>query len=190
MFKIDSGIVGFIEDFGLKGVAALRQETKLNKKAEYSIGYEEERQSPCVTSVIKYVKEIEAPKGVHLYYEKLVPLSYRWGLFNCLAPFKWAVSFVPGLFRPMPRGPYTKRGQQEVSIKSAALACENFVLALEAEGFSSCMMEGHDEWRVKRMLRLPFSARVVMVIAVGEPSEDALWGPQFRLPLDAVVHEV
>ena len=54
MFKIDSGIVGFIEDFGLKGVAALRQETKLNKKAEYSIGYEEERQSPCVTSVIKY----------------------------------------------------------------------------------------------------------------------------------------
>ena len=69
MFKIDSGIVGFIEDFGLKGVAALRQETKLNKKAEYSIGYEEERQSPCITSVDTISKK-NSNKEIHQNIQK------------------------------------------------------------------------------------------------------------------------
>ena len=82
------------------------------------------------------------------------------------------------------------RDLQEVSIKSAALAAENFVLSLEAQGFSSCMMEGHDEKRILKFLGLSKSARTVMVIGVGEPSERALWGEQFRLPLESVVHEV
>lgn len=140
--------------------------------------------------LIKWVKAVNAPKLVITYYEKLVPYTYRWGILNSLAPLKWFGTFIAGLFRPIPRGPYTRRGLQEIAIKSAALACENFVLALETEGFSSCMMEGHDEWRVKRLLRLPSSARVVMVIGIGEPSDRALWGAQFRLPLEQVVHEI
>ena len=43
------------------------------------------------------------------------------------------------------------RDLQEIAIKSAALGAENFVLALEAQGFSSCMMEGHDESRVLKL---------------------------------------
>ena len=140
--------------------------------------------------MIKYIKAIKAPKLAHTYYEKLIPYMYRWGVFNCFAPFKWLMTFIAGIFRPVPRGPNTRRDLQEIAIKSAALACENFVLALEAEGFSSCMMEGHDESRIKKMLRLPSSARTVMVIAIGEPSEQAIWGPQVRLPLEQVVHEV
>ena len=140
--------------------------------------------------VLKYTREINAPKLVKIYYEKLVPYTYRWGILNCFVPFKWALSFSIGLFKPIPRGPHSRRDLQEVAIKSAALACENFVLALEVEGFSSCMMEGHDEVRVKKLLKLPSSARIAMVIGIGEPSERALWGPQFRLPIEDVVHEV
>jgi len=140
--------------------------------------------------IIKYAESVNAPKLVKTYYEKLIPYTYRWGIFNCLVPLKWLLNFFAGLFRPVPRGPHSRRDLQELSIKSAALACENFVLALEAEGFSSCMMEGHDERRVKKMLEVPSSARTVMVIGVGEPSERALWGPQFRLPLSDVLHEV
>lgn len=140
--------------------------------------------------IIKYAQDVNAPKLVKTYYEKLIPYTYRWGFLNCLVPFKWLMNFIAGLFRPIPRGPYSRRDLQELSIKSAALACENFVLAIEAEGFSSCMMEGHDECRVKKMLNLPSSARTVMVIGIGEPSDRALWGRQFRLPLNQVLHEV
>ena len=141
-------------------------------------------------ALMKYAEQVKAPKLVKTYYEKLIPYTYHWGIFNCLVPFKWCLNWLIGFFRPMPRGPYSRRDLQEVAIKSAALACENFVLALEAEGFSSCMMEGHDETRVKKLLKLSSSARVVMVIGIGEPSERALWGPQFRLPLEEVIHEV
>ena len=140
--------------------------------------------------IIKYTKDVKAPKLVKTYYQKLIPFTYRWGIFNSFVPFKWILNVVAGIFRPVPRGPHSRRDLQEISIKSAALACENFVLALESEGFSSCMMEGHDEWRVKKMLKLPSSARTAMVIGIGEPSERALWGPQFRLPLKDVVHEI
>lgn len=129
------------------------------------------------------------PKAIH-YYQKLVPMMYRWGVFNSLGLIKAIFFQVGGIFRPMPRGPNTRRDVQEVSIKSAALASENFVLALAAQGYGSCMMEGFDEARVKRILGLAGSERVVMVIAVGRTDDKGIWGPQFRLPLRDVVHEV
>jgi nitroreductase len=79
---------------------------------------------------------------------------------------------------------------QEVAIKSAALASENLVLALTAQGYATCMMEGFDEVRVRNLLRLSASARVVMVIAVGLEGERGTWGPQFRIPTEQVVHEI
>lgn len=91
----------------------------------------------------------------------------------------------------MMRGPRGTLGLQEVAIKSAALAAENFVLAIAAQGYDTCMMEGFDEWRVKHLLGLSwFSSRVVMVIAVGESHARGTWGPQMRIPLDQVVHKI
>lgn len=53
------------------------------------------------------------------------------------------------------------------------------------------MMEGFDECRVKKLLQLPLSARVVMVLAVGYGDlEKGTWGPRFRLPKEKVVHYV
>ena len=140
--------------------------------------------------LIKWAVDSQAPKPVHVYYEKLIPMTYRWGLFNSLAPFKWLFANAVGLFRPFLKGPFTRRDLQEVAIKSAALACENFVLALTAQGVSSCMMEGFDEGRVKRLLRLNSSTRVVMVIAIGYASNKGTWGPQWRLPVTDVFHQI
>ena len=140
--------------------------------------------------LIEWVARSKAPKVVHLYYQKLIPLTYRWGFLNTLGYFKAFIFFMTGLFRPITRGPNTRRDLQEVAIKSAALAAENFVLAISAQGFSSCMMEGFDECRVKRLLGLSRSARVAMVISVGRESDRGTWGPQFRLPKSAVVHLV
>ncbi len=140
--------------------------------------------------LIDWVRSVRAPKSVILYYEKLIPAMYRWGFLNCIGYTKWIGLTVAGLFRPVPRGPNTRRDIQEVSIKSAALAAENFVLAITAQGYATCMMEGFDEWRVKRILGLCRTDRVVMVIAVGEEADRGTWGPQYRIPIEKVVHRV
>jgi nitroreductase len=138
--------------------------------------------------LIHWVESVNAPKVVQLYYKKLIPITYRWGFLNSWGYLKGFIFFITGLFRPVTRGPNTLNELRMVAIKSAALAAENFVLAISAQGFSTCMMEGFDECRVKRLLKLPRAARVVMVISVGRESERGTWGPQFRLPKSDVVH--
>ncbi len=138
--------------------------------------------------LIDWVKKSQAPSKVHLYYKKIVPYVYRWGFLNSLGYLKLFIITIIGFFRPIVRGPFTKRDMQEVAIKSAALACENFVLAISAQGYSSCMMEGFDEYRVARLLRLKWNERVVMVIAVGRETENGTWGSQFRIPKEEVIH--
>ena len=141
--------------------------------------------------LIEWVKASRAPKIVLDYYTKLIPFTYRAGFLNLFTPVKVCISFFTGLVRPMMRIPRGTLGLQEVAIKSAALAAENFVLAIAAQDYDSCMMEGFDEWRVKHLLGLSwFSSRVVMVIAVGQSHTRGTWGPQMRLPLEQVVHKV
>lgn len=138
--------------------------------------------------LVDWVTGVKAPRKVIQYYEKVIPYTYSAGLLGYMVPIKFLLSVCIGLFRPIMRGPITRGGIQEVAIKSAALACENFVLAITAQGGATCMMEGFDEWRVKRILKLRCSTRVVMVIGIGYEGDRAMWGPQFRLPMDQVVH--
>lgn len=138
--------------------------------------------------MLDFVKRINAPKLVITYYDKLIPLTYRSGPFSIFAPLKFLMTFFAGLFRPVPRGPDSFRDLQEIALKSASLAAENFVLAITAQGFSTCMMEGFDKVRMRKLLKLPCSTRIVMVIAVGKESPRGTWGPQFRLPKEEVVH--
>jgi nitroreductase len=140
--------------------------------------------------LIDWVESVNAPKVVITYYRKLIPFTYRWGFMNLWGYLKALMTFGVGLVRPVPRGPNTLQELQVVAIKSAALAAENFVLAISAQGFSTCMMEGFDESRVKKLLKLPYSTRVAMVISVGRESDRGTWGPQFRLPQSEVVHIV
>ena len=133
------------------------------------------------------LKEQGADEKVILYYDKLMPFTY--GL-SFLAPIKWLIFNGLGLFRPMIRRPYSSRDVDEVCIKSTALACENFMLAVSAQNFDTCPMEGFDESRVKKILGLKCSSRVVMVISVGERVEKGIWGKQIRFPFDTFMKEV
>ena len=132
------------------------------------------------------LKEIEETKGPALelqrqYYGKHIPFLYG---YAWLAPFKWLLFFFRGLRLPTPRHPWSRRDLEEIAIKSGALACENFMLAISAQGFDTCPMEGFDEVRVKKLIGAPPQSRVIMVISAGERSETkALWGPRSRLPL-------
>jgi nitroreductase len=138
--------------------------------------------------MLRLLTEHQAPKIAFDYYGKLIPFTYG---FRFLSPLKWVFFQAAGLFRPMVRRPWSGRDIQEVSIKSAALAAENFMLAITDAGFGTCPMEGFDESRVKRLLSLSFSDRVVMVISVGRPSpEKGIWGPQVRFPREWFVRKI
>lgn len=121
------------------------------------------------------------------YYGKLMPLiySYLW-----LAPIKWISFNLIGLFKPMVREVASRRDIQEVCVKSTALACENFMLAIAAQGFDTCPMEGFDAPRVRKILGVSCSESVVMVVSVGERSENGIWGRQYRIPREIVVKTI
>ena len=126
-------------------------------------------------------------QDLHQYYGRLVPFTYGW---RVLAPLKWLIFNTVGLFRPMMRGPWSSRDISEICVKSTALACENFMLAVSAQGFDTCPMEGFDEARVRRLLKLGWRARVVMVISVGRRDERGVWGERLRLPKDVVFQKI
>ena len=138
----------------------------------------------------EYAKSVNAPSPVITYYTKLVPYFYKTGWFNVLGLPKSIISRTLALFKPMMRGPHLLSELQEVAVKSAALAAENFVLAMTAQGYASCMMEGFDSKRVKKLLKLNCRSKVVMVIALGKEAERGTWGPRFRLDNSKVIHKV
>jgi nitroreductase len=121
------------------------------------------------------------------YYSKLMPFLYG---YQWLAPLKWILFNVMGVFRPVPREVVSWRDRRETAVKSAALACENFMLAIAAQGFDTCPMEGLDSSRVRRVIGFPRSATVVMAISVGERTDRGIWGERFRVPREQTVHEI
>jgi nitroreductase len=117
------------------------------------------------------------------YYSKLMPLIYMQDPFGFMSFVRKSISFFMGL-----RKPFYRTGSRRIVVhKSCALAAQTFMLSIAAEGYHSCPMEGFDAVRVKKLLKLPASAEINMVIAVGKGTEAGIWGPRFRVPYDEVV---
>jgi nitroreductase len=127
---------------------------------------------------------------IDAYYEKLIPMVYFHDPIGILGALRIVVFGFIGLFRPITRRPSTKRDLFEVVTKTTALACENFMLAITAQGYGSCPMEGFDERRVKRLLKLGRHARVVMVIGIGRINPSGIYGPQIRLDQNLFIKKV
>ena len=123
-------------------------------------------------------------------YYQLIPFHYAPGPFDIAARFKRVVYGAIGLVRPMPRGPFSSADLDLWAAKSTALACENLVLAFRAHGFDTCMMEGFDEARVRKLLDLPSAALPIMVVGAGERAQDGVFWPQLRFDRSQFVHEV
>jgi len=130
------------------------------------------------------------PAIVRDYYGRLALFYYGQGPLGGWGWVKRRVSQVAGLFKPVPRGPYSAGDMKLWAAKSVALAAENLMLALRAHGFDSCPMEGFDEVRVKRLLNLPRDAFVVMVLGAGERARDGVYYPRLRFDRRRFVHVV
>ena len=130
---------------------------------------------------------------VDKYYNKVIPLSYfhdSFGLSGILKKIIFLMIDFVGLFKPMPRGPVYKSDLFEIVTKTTALACQNFMMAIVAQGYDSCPMEGFDHKRVKKILNLNNKSHVVMVIAVGKADPKGIYGERFRIDEKLVIKEV
>jgi nitroreductase len=141
--------------------------------------------------LLKTLKERGGAPDVALnYYHKIVPLMYAHGWLNAFGWIKKIVFSVVGIFRPVPRGPFSNAEVKSVLSKSVALACQNFMLAIAAQGYATCPMEGFDALRVKKILEIGRKSVVVMVIAVGKENPEGIYGPRLRLDPKFFLFEV
>ena len=140
-----------------------------------------------------YKKRGELIPLVEKYYKKLIPFAYfhdRLGIAGIIKRvIYFFINFV-GYFKAIPRGPIYKHQLFETVSKTTALACQNFMMALVAEGFDSCPMEGFDEKRVKKILRLNWTSHVVMIFGIGKAKADGVYAERFRIDDDLVIKEV
>ena len=141
--------------------------------------------------ILKHHKEKgELLPIVEKYYNKVVPLAYahdRIGILGVLRKIiSFFISFI-GLFKPVARGPIFRHDVFEIVTKTTALACQNFMMALVAQGYDSCPMEGFDHKRVKKILKLNSKSHVVMVLGVGKADPRGIYGERFRIDDDLVI---
>lgn len=129
-------------------------------------------------------------KSQSKYWGGLIPLIYRSGPFGCFGWVKRIASRLVSCFRPTPNL-YSRGDIRVLTHKSTALGAASLMLALRAEGYDSCPMEGFDPWRAKRALKLPRRAEVCMFLAVGKRAEaGAIWWDRILVPRDWVVRKI
>lgn len=120
-----------------------------------------------------------------IYYGKLMPFIYA-RFFGLLGLFRVLLAQAIGLFRPMMR--QVSEGDMRVVVhKSCALAAQTFMIAMAAEGYDTCPLEGVDTLRIKKLLGLPRAAGINMVIPCGiRDGLKGIWGDRCRVPFDEV----
>jgi len=123
------------------------------------------------------------------YYQNLIPKYYWSDWLDLWGLAKKILYFFVGLKRPMVR--HGNRTDIRISVhKSAALAAQNFMMSMTAEGYDTCPMEGMDALRIKRFLKLPRKAEVVMVIGCGPGAPEGIYSERFRIPKEEVIFKV
>ena len=108
------------------------------------------------------------------------------GIFGFL---KYLMILVIGVFKPIFRE-VRNSDMRIVAHKTCALAAENFMLSMAAEGYDTCPMEGSDTWRVKKVLNLPRGAEINMIVSCGIRKPEGVYGDRFRIPFKEVYKQV
>ena len=121
------------------------------------------------------------------YYTKIIPFLYT-DFMGILGRLKRIMSTFKGISTPMYRQVLAS-DLNSVAHKSLALATQNFMLSMAAQGYDTCPMEGFDSKRVKATLGLPKRTMITMVISCGIRAKEGVYGPQFRIPFEEVYFE-
>jgi len=133
----------------------------------------------------KHEKRIKTWK---MYYGIVMPVLYS-RFLGILGIIRKILVGIVGLFRPITYQ-VSESDARVVVHKTCALAAQTFMLAMAAEGYDTCPMEGLDSIRVKRILKLPVGAEINMIISCGIRAEGGVWGDRMRVPFEEVYKRV
>jgi nitroreductase len=125
------------------------------------------------------------------YYEKRAKFA-KWfflqGWFGVFGYMKAFLLRIVNSWKIIGALPVGKRGMFHWATKSAALACQNLMIAAEALGLNTCPMEGFDGRRLCKFLELNSRKQeIIMVIAIGKKSVRHVDQPQWRRPIEDTV---
>lgn len=136
-------------------------------------------------------QKVDVPKSAIHYYSKITTLAYKQGFLGWFGLVKRIAINCLAIFKPMPRQPKSNADMRVWANKSTALACENLMLAFRSYGYDTCPIEGLDQRRIRRLLKLPYGkAEVCMAISVGKRNENGIYGPRIRFDRELFVKEV
>lgn len=111
------------------------------------------------------------------------------GWFGILGAIKWIILRLVAIWKLGGTLPVGRQGMFKWATKSAALACQNLMIAAQALGLNTCPMEGFDSRRLSKLLKLSRQHHeIVMVIAIGKKSAQHEDRPQWRRPVSETVH--
>lgn len=130
---------------------------------------------------------------INKYYNIVVPAFYyhdRFGFMGIIKKILFSFYGIIGLFKPVSRGPIYIHDLFEIVTKTTALACQNFMMGIVAQGYDTCPMEGFDEKRIKKILNLNNKSHIVMVIGVGKADLKGIYGERFRVNKELIIKEV
>lgn len=123
------------------------------------------------------------------YYNGLMPFIYS-RFFFVLGWFRKLLATSISLFRPMTTT-VSESDMRVVVHKTCGLAAQTFMIAMANEGYDTCPLEGFDSRRVKKLLKLPCSAEINMVIPCGiRKGTRGIWGERFRVPFEEVYKRI
>jgi len=122
------------------------------------------------------------------YYKVAIPTMYI-SFFGILGLLRYIFFQIIGIFRPIFRE-VRLSDLRIVSHKSTALAAQNFMISMTEIGYDTCPMEGSDTSRIKKILNLPSSAEINMVISCGIRDEKGIYTKRYRIPFEEVYKEI
>ena len=122
------------------------------------------------------------------YFGLLMPFIYA-RFFGLLGVLRKILATGVGFFRPITRQ-VTESEMRAVVHKSCALAAQTFMLAMAAEGYDTCPLEGFDSRLMKKILKLPAGAEINMVIPCGIRKPEGVRPLQIRIPFDEVYFQI
>lgn len=125
------------------------------------------------------------PDRAYQYFTKITRIAYTQGVFAWVKRLWFSLR---GMTQATPREPIGWSDMRVWAHKSTALSAAHFMLAMRAEGFDTCPMEGMDSKRVKRLLNLPRRAEICMVVSAGRRTAKGVYGDRFRFKRDTFYH--
>ncbi len=124
------------------------------------------------------------------YYNRIVPTLMkddRFGFNNLIRRFLF---WSRGRKGPTIRTPVNRGDHRIYAHIQSSLAAQTLMLSFAAHGYESCPIGGMDDLTIRKILDLPASAEVTMVIAAGRGKREGLYGRRVRLEAGELIKEV